>query len=71
MRYNTNSPTSSAAIGNVERQLRRMKKEARQIAALCRQGRFTPDAEAEARRRFLGIFRPLLEDALMGIDPQA
>ena len=69
MRYNTNSPTSSAAIGNVERQLRQMKKEARHIAALCRQGRFTPDAEAEARKRFLGIFRPLLEDALRGIDP--
>ena len=57
-------PTANAAIGAVDRQLRRMRREAEHIASLRRQGRFTPEMEAEARRRFIGIFRPILEKAL-------
>jgi len=59
-------PTANAAIGAVDRQLRRMRREAEQIALLNRQGKFTPEMEAAARRRFTGIFRPLLEKALRG-----
>jgi len=57
-------PTANAAIGAVDRQLKRMRKEAAHIAYLNRQGKFTPEMEAEARRRFIGIFRPILEQAL-------
>lgn len=64
MRYSNYSPTSSQAIGNVERQLRQMKKEAEQIRLKYLKGTLTPAEEEAARRRFLGIFRPLLEDAL-------
>ena len=64
MRYNNYSPTSSQAIGNVDRQLRQMKREADMIHRKLLNGTLTFAEEEDARRRFLGIFRPLLEDAL-------
>ena len=64
MRNYLSDPTANTAIGSVDRQLKRMRKEAENIAALHRQGRFTAKMEAEARRRFTGIFRPILEEAL-------
>lgn len=64
MRYSNYSPTSTQAIGNVERQLRQMRQEAKLIHRKYLQGTLTAKEEADARRRFLGIFRPLLEDAL-------
>lgn len=66
MRYNNNSPTSSIAIGNVERELRQMRKEAQRLRILYLQGRLSPEEEERARIRFRGIFKPLLEDALQG-----
>ena len=65
MRYNNNSPTSSIAVGNVDRELRRMRKEAEAIGRRYRAGLLTWEEEMAARARFRGIFRPLLEDALM------
>ena len=64
MRYNQNSPTSSIAIGNVERQLRQMRKEAENIRRKYLRGQLSLEEELQARARFRGIFRPLLEDAL-------
>lgn len=66
MRYNNNSPTSSIAIGNVERELRQMRKEAQRLRILYLQRRLSPEEEERARIRFRGIFKPLLEDALQG-----
>ena len=66
MRYNNSSPTSAIAIGNVERELRQKKKEAERIRALYLSGRLTAEEEAAARRRFTGIFRRLLDEALSG-----
>lgn len=66
MRNSYRNPTSAQAVGNVEREMRRMEKEAQRIAALRRCGSLTPRIEADARRRFTGIFRHLLEDALNG-----
>lgn len=66
MRYNNNSPTSSIAIGNVERELRQMRKEAQRLRILYLQGRLSPEEEERARIRFRGIFKPLLKDALQG-----
>ena len=64
MRYSNYSPTSSQAIGNVERQLRQMRREAEIIHRKYCSGTLTAAEEQAARKRFLGIFRPLLEDAL-------
>lgn len=64
MRYNSNSPTSSIAIGNVDRELRQMRKEAQRLRTLYLQGRLSSEEEERARIRFRGIFKPLLEDAL-------
>ena len=66
MRYSNNSPTSSAAIGNVERQLRQMRREAERIRRRYLHGLLSPEEEEQARQKFRGIFRPLLEDALRG-----
>ncbi len=64
MRNYLSDPTANTAIGSVDRQLRHMRKEAEKIAELNRRGCFTAEMEAEARRRFIGIFRPILEEAL-------
>ena len=64
MRYSNYSPTSSQAIGNVEHQLRQMRREADFIHRKYLNGTLTAAEEEAARKRFLGIFRPLLEDAL-------
>ena len=64
MRYYQNSPTSSIAVGNVDRQLRRMRREAEDIRRKYLLGQLSFEEEQSARARFRGIFRPLLEDAL-------
>lgn len=64
MRYSFGNPTSNQAVGNVDRELRRLQKEAERLGALRRNGMLSPAQEAAARRRFTGIFRTLLEDAL-------
>lgn len=64
MRYSNYSPTSSQAIGNVDRELRRMRHEASILRMKYLQGRLSFEEEELARQRFRGIFKPLLEDAL-------
>ena len=63
MSYYSN-PTENAAIGAVDRELRAMRKRAKQLQALRRQGLLTPQLEARARKEFTGIFRPLLREIL-------
>ena len=64
MKYNRSNPTANAAIGAVDKELAQMRKEAARLKALKRQGRLLPDAEQAARRRFTGIYKRLLEEAL-------
>lgn len=66
MRYVSTSPTASKAIGNVDREMRAKQKEAGYLGARYRKGQLTPEELESARRRFTGIFRSLLEDALQG-----
>jgi hypothetical protein len=58
------NPTANAAIGTVDREIRRMRKRAQQIKRLRRQGRLTPQEEALARKQFVGIYRRFLLEAL-------
>ena len=64
MRYSNYSPTSNLAIGNVAREQRRMILEAKEIRRKYLRGFLTAEEEADARQRFRGIYRPLLEDVL-------
>lgn len=57
-------PTANAAIGAVDRELKLMRKEAERIRSLRQRGQLTPGEEARARRRFAGIYRRLLLEAL-------
>lgn len=61
-----NDPTANAAIGAIDRELRQKVREAEAIREKRRRGELTPEEELEARRRFTGIFRHILEDALNG-----
>lgn len=58
------NPTANAAIGTVDREIRRMRKRAQQIKRLRRQGRLTLQEEALARKQFVGIYRRFLLEAL-------
>lgn len=57
-------PTASAAIGAVDRELRLARREARRLRKLRDRGQLTWQEEQAARRRFTGICRRVLEDAL-------
>ena len=57
-------PTASAAIGSIDREIRRMAKKADRIRDRRKAGRLTPAELTAARREFHGIFRPLLIRAL-------
>lgn len=57
-------PTASAAIGSIDREIRRMSKKADRIRDRRKAGRLTPAELTAARREFHGIFRPLLIRAL-------
>ena len=58
------NPTEHAAIGAVDRELKQMRKKAQQLKLRRRRGLLTPEEEAAARRQFIGIYRPLLLEAL-------
>lgn len=58
------NPTENAAIGAVDRELKQMRKKAQQLKLRRRRGLLTPEEEAAARRQFIGIYRPLLLEAL-------
>jgi len=64
MRNYRNDPTANAAIGAVDRQLKRMRKEAEQLGRLRRAGKLTHEEEMKARARFRGIFKHLLDEQL-------
>lgn len=59
-------PTANAAIGAVDRELKKKRKEAEKIRERMLSGQFSWEDEQRARRRFTGIFRPILEEALRG-----
>ena len=63
MSYYSN-PTANAAIGSIDAEIRKLRKEAKRLGQLKRQGRLTPQMEAQARKRFVGIYRRFLEEAL-------
>lgn len=63
MSYYSN-PTANAAIGAVDKELRLMRKKAKQLKKLRKLGFLTSQMEAAARREFTGIYRRFLEEAL-------
>lgn len=58
------NPTENAAVGAVDRELKGMRKYARQLKIRKRRGLLTPEEEAAARKRFIGIYRRFLVEAL-------
>ena len=68
MSYYSN-PTANAAIGAVDKEIRIMRKRAKQLRQLRRRGLLTPEVLARARRDFVGIHRHLLREALGEIPP--
>ena len=66
MGYLHSDPTANRAVGAVERELRAMQKEAERIRVLRRNNMLSAEEEARARRRCIGIYKPLLERALRG-----
>ena len=56
--------TGNTAAGNVDRELKKMKKEAERLALLHSRGKLSYEEIMAARRRFRGIYRPLLEKAI-------
>ena len=63
MSYYSN-PTANAAIGSIDREIRKMEKRAKRLKERKDCGRLSPQQEAAAYREFSGIFRPILERAL-------
>lgn len=63
MNYYSN-PTANAAIGSVDREIRLMRKWAKQIRRRRQLGLLTPEEIAQARKKFVGIHRHLLREAL-------
>ncbi len=59
-------PTANNAIGSIDRELNKKRKEAAKIARLYRDGKLTSAELAEARKQFRGICRNFLTDALAG-----
>jgi len=64
MKGTYSDPTANAAVGSLEKEFKRMQKEAERIRALRLSGQLTSEEEERARRRFIGIYRPMLEKAL-------
>lgn len=58
------NPTENAAIGAVDREIRRMQKRADEIRLRRLQGLLTPEELALARRQFVGIYSRFLREAL-------
>lgn len=59
-----NDPTANAAIGAIDRELRQKAEEAGKLREKKLRGELTREEEREACRRFTGIFRHLIEEAL-------
>ena len=56
--------TGNTAASNLDRELKMMRKEAQRLALLQSSGKLTYEEVMEARRRFVGIYRPILEKAI-------
>lgn len=63
MSYYSN-PTANAAIGTIDREIRKMEKRAKRLKERKERGQLSPAQEAAAYRQFTGIFRPILERTL-------
>lgn len=57
-------PTANAAIGTVDREIRRLRKRAEQIRRRRQKGLLTKQEEEDARREFVGIYRRFLMEVL-------
>ena len=57
-------PTANAAIGNLDRELRALRKEAEKLKVLSQNGQLTPKQKDIAKQRFSGIYRHLFNDEL-------
>ncbi len=66
MSYLHSDPTANRAIGSLDREYKMMQSEAERIRTLRRSNMLSFEEEQKARRRFIGIYRPLLERALQG-----
>jgi hypothetical protein len=64
MGYHYSDPTANAAIGTVDREIRRLRKRAEQIRRRRQKGFLTKQEEEDARREFVGIYRRFLLEAL-------
>lgn len=63
MSYYSN-PTANAAIGSVDRELRLLKKWAKQIRKRHQLGLLTQEEIARAQKQFVGVYRRFLKEAL-------
>lgn len=57
-------PTANAAIGTVDREIRRLRKRAEQIRHRRQKGLLTKQEEEDARREFVGTYRRFLMEVL-------
>ena len=58
------NPTENAAVGTVDRELKRLQKLAKRIRQRNRMGMLTAEELADARKQFVGIYRRFLREAL-------
>ena len=65
------NPTADAAIGSIDREIRKMEKRAAKLKKQKAAGRLSAQQEAAAYREFSGIFRPILIKALKEKEPAA
>lgn len=66
MRNFFTDPTSSAALGNFDRELKRMRRDAERVRSLKRSGCLTLKEEQRILGRYKGTLRRLLEEELDG-----
>lgn len=64
------NPTESAAIGAVDRELKKMRNRAKQIKLLLQKNLMTDEEFAKAAREFTGIYRSVLREVLFDPGPQ-
>jgi hypothetical protein len=65
MRNNYSDPTANAAMGNLDKELDRMRKKVKDLRAQRREGDLSPTAVARARSRFsTGMVRRLFDAAM-------
>lgn len=57
-------PTANAAIGNLDRELRALRKEAAKLKALHQKGALTEAQKEAAKKRFHGIYQNILSEEL-------